>query len=105
MAHDFTPTTERLAAALEEERAPKWMVDAARVGRYDDYKSELAFPIMQLVRDSRFYNLTRIVRRAKDGEFDGTRQEADAWAASEEGRKIFAEFHQQRYSDEDRGVE
>lgn len=105
MPANFTPTTERLAVALEEERAPKWMVEAARAGRYDDYKSDLALPLTQLVTDCRFYGLTRMVPRIKDGEFDCVRQEADEWAMTEEGRRIFAEFHQSRYSDECRGLD
>lgn len=33
-----------------------------------------------------------VVRAAKDGEFDGTKEESDAWAASPEGRATFAEL-------------
>lgn len=128
MASNFTPTNERLAMALKEARAPEWMVTAAREGRYDDYKSPLAFPIMQLVADCRQYGLTRIIKRAQEGEFDSVKQEADEWALTEEGRQIlsefglekesteqqvrteegrrtFVQFHQQRYTDEDRGTD
>ena len=86
------PTTEKLARALEEASAPSSMVQRARAGLYDDYKSELAMPIMQLVEDCRKHNLSRIAKRAKDGEFDATREEADEWAASEEGQQTIRDL-------------
>lgn len=88
-------TTERLALALEAANAPKAMVVAARAGCYDDFKSESASPISDLVRDlyaaAREADITtrslllRLAQRAKLGEFDATREEADAWAASQTG--------------------
>ena len=56
---DVLPTTERLALALELEGAPAQMVDAARAGCYDDFRSESATPM--------------------NGEFDSTQEEAEAW--------------------------
>jgi hypothetical protein len=90
------PTTERLARALEAADAPKAMVVAARVGCYDDFKSESATPCMDLVRDLMQAaretweqplrgNLIKLAQRAKLGEFDATREESEAWAA--EARK------------------
>lgn len=74
-------TAERLACALEQGRAPKAMVTAARAGCYDDFRSESATPIMDLVRDLRAAKLEAMAQRAMDGEFDATKEEAEAWAA------------------------
>lgn len=86
------PTTERLALALEAAGAPPYMVKRARSGYYDDYRSPLAGPIMQLVADAKAAGLVDIATRAAHGEFDGTREEADAWAHSAEGQATFSQF-------------
>jgi hypothetical protein len=85
-------TTEKLATALEEERAPKSMVARAREGYYHDFLSPLAMPIHQLVGDARRYDLTRIAKRAMQGDFDATKEESDEWAASEEGRQTIRDL-------------
>jgi hypothetical protein len=77
------PTTERLAAALEAAAAPTEMIERARAGYYDDYKSDLPFPCVQLVNDLREVGLTELAQRTIAGEFDGTPQEAAAWSESE----------------------
>jgi hypothetical protein len=51
MTDQTIPTTERLARALEAALCPSWMIDRARAGYYDDFKSDLALPCMQLVAD------------------------------------------------------
>src|SRR5205823_2354062 len=51
------PTTERLAEALSEARAPQKMIDRAYAGYYDEFKSELAVPIVQLVQDATRHEL------------------------------------------------
>ncbi len=89
-------TKEKLAIALEEERAPKSMIQRAREGYYDDFLSPLAMPIHQLVSDARRYNLKRIAKRAMNGDFDATKEESDAWAASEEGQQTLREFMEGR---------
>jgi hypothetical protein len=61
---------EKLAAALTEAAAPAWMIVEAKCGRYDDFESESATPIMDLVRDCHAAGLNHIAERAKDGEFD-----------------------------------
>ena len=90
------PTTEKLARALEQlPGVPQMMIDQARSGIYDDYKSPLDFPLSQLLKD-----LGRIgtpaaaafADRVKAGEFDGTREEAEAWGQSPEGRQAFREL-------------
>lgn len=86
------PTTELLAAALTEAGAPADMIAKARAGHYDDYRSELPFPCMQLVRDAHAAGLHDIAERAKAGEFDATAEEAEEWARSPEGRATFDAF-------------
>lgn len=86
------PTTERLAQALSLAGAPKAMIDKATQGYYDDYKSPIAHNIIVLVQDARANGLEDIARRAMDGEFDGTKEEADEWQRSEEGQEVFQAF-------------
>lgn len=62
---------ERLTAALTEAGAPEYMVQDARHGRYADFESDRATPIMDLVRDARMLGLDDIAKRAMNGEFDG----------------------------------
>jgi hypothetical protein len=76
------PTTERVALALEAINAPVHMIAAARAGRYDDFKSQSATPIGDLVSD--LWDLKTpaaqaLSERAAGGEFDATREEADDW--------------------------
>lgn len=89
---DPLPTTEKLAAALEEAGCPAAMIADARRGFYDDYKSELISPISQLVHDLRVLGKIQLAKRAMNGDFDGTQAEANAWAASQEGRQTFKAF-------------
>jgi len=86
------PTTERLARDLEEAGAPAEMIQRAREGYYDDYKSSLAMPEVQLVADARAAGLDAIVQGVYDGRWDATKEEADAWAASPEGQETFREL-------------
>jgi hypothetical protein len=73
------PTKEKLAVALTTAGAPAAMIQRARDGGYDDYESESATPIVDLVNDACRYGLKDIVQRAMNGEFDGSSEEADAW--------------------------
>lgn len=91
---DRTPTTEKLAKALEEAGAPEEMITRARAGYYDDYKSEVATPIAYLVQDARTAGLTKIAERAANDDFAAQDWEADEWAASPDGQATFAEFYQ-----------
>ena len=83
------PTTERLAQALTQAGAPAHMIEQAQAGYYDDYESPLAMNITALVGDARAAGLDGIAARAADGEFDATKAESDAWAASPEGQETF----------------
>jgi hypothetical protein len=86
------PTTEILARALEEVNAPQEMIYKARAGYYDDYKSPLAMPEMQLLKDARMYGLESIAQGVIAGKWDGTKEESDAWAASPEGQEALREL-------------
>jgi len=82
-------TRARLARALTEAGAPRSMIDLAVDGFYDDFLSPLAMPIHQLVADAHKLGLRDIVQRAKRGEFDSAKEEAQAWAESDEGKEAF----------------
>jgi hypothetical protein len=85
MNDEQLPTTERLAHALEAANDPALapMIALARAGHYDDFKSDLATPIVQLVNDLERAGHPELAQRAKDGEFDGTIEEGQAWFESE----------------------
>lgn len=72
------PTSERLAQVLHAEGLLE-MESKARAGYYDDYRSPLATPIMQLVKDLSAVNRKDLAERAANGEWDGTREEGEAW--------------------------
>lgn len=76
-------TTERLALALEKAGAPKLMIENARAGRYDDFQSESATPIRDLVTDLQFNGLHALAQDAIKGKFDATTEEAHAWYEQE----------------------
>jgi hypothetical protein len=86
------PTTERLAQDLEEAGAPAEMIERARAGYYDDYKSDLAMPEVQLLQDARRAGLTSIAEGVLEGRWDATKEEADAWARSPDGQETFREL-------------
>jgi hypothetical protein len=75
-------TKERLAQALHAEGL-FGMEAKAREGYYDDYESPLATPIIQLVTDLREHSANGLAKRAMDGEFDGTKEESEAWFQKE----------------------
>lgn len=89
---DPTPTTERLAAALKEAGAPPDMISRALEGYYDDFKSPLAMPEMQLLADARALGLDSIAEGVMRGEWDATKEESDAWARSPDGQAAFREL-------------
>ena len=80
-------TKEKLAHALEEVGAPSGMIEAALQGAYDDFESDSATPISDLVRDASKHGLTTIVGRAMNSDFDSTREEARAWF-NKEGKNL-----------------
>ena len=72
-------TKEKLAKALTEANAPQEMIAAAISGRYDDFESHSATPIVDLVHDCHHAGLTDIADRAMNGDFDATKEESEAW--------------------------
>lgn len=80
-------TKEKLAQALETAKAPQDMITRARAGYYDDVESELATPIIQLVRDCEANGLKSIADQARNGEFDATEDEMENWYENE-GRNL-----------------
>ena len=95
-------TSDKLADALTAANAPITMIVRARQGYYDDYESPLPFPLMQLVQDCNVAGLLEIAERVKDGDFDGTKEESEAWAASPEGQETFSEFFKGFQHDHDK---
>ena len=98
-------TTAKLARALQEiPGVPKEMITRAVDGYYHDYLSPLAMPELQLVTDLR--ELAKVPATPRDsrtmlraladhviaGEFDATKEESDAWAASPEGQETFRQL-------------
>lgn len=55
----------------------------ARTGYYDDFKSPIATPMVQLVHDLQAAGKPDLAKRAMNGEFDGTKAEAEEWYAKE----------------------
>ena len=98
---DTRATTEILAEALAWENAPVWMIDNARAGVYDDYKGEGWNPIGLLIHHACHAGLEVIVARAKDGDFDGTLAESDAWVASPDGQAALRELGMPQFPGEE----
>jgi hypothetical protein len=88
------PTRWKLACALIAAGLYD-MADRAVSGWYDDYLSPLDAPTMELVNDLQKAGTpaaTLIREQVLEGDFDATAEEADAWAASPEGREAFKSF-------------
>lgn len=100
--NDNLPTTERLAQALETCRKTvttsghrlrlEAMIHRARIGFYDDFKSDLATPLLYLVEHARQIGLDDIAQRVMDGEFDSTPAESQAWMQREGWQMLTANF-------------
>lgn len=83
-------STEKLVAALLEANAPVEIIAEARVSRYHDYKSPSITPMVDLVMRLQIAGLRDLAKRAMNGEFDGTPEEAKEWARGDEGRAAAA---------------
>jgi hypothetical protein len=80
------PTKDRLFQALTNAGAPTFMLRKAHAGQYDEYESDSVTPIIDLVRDclaTGLPSLRSLAEAAKQGEYDGTREEADAYMQRE----------------------
>lgn len=81
-------TKERLTQALIEAGAPAVMIEKAKAGEYDDYEAvDTATPCIDLYNACKSFGLTALAERVKNGEFDATPEESDAWW-EREGRNI-----------------
>jgi hypothetical protein len=77
------PTKVRLARALREAGLDA-LATAAEQGRYDDFESASATPLLDLVialRDAG--GQTALIARVQNGDFDASDAEAAAWFAGE----------------------
>lgn len=64
----------------------------ARRNVYHDFLGESGVNINQLVLAARRLGFDDIAINAMNGKYDATREEADDWAKSPEGREVFAEL-------------
>ncbi len=65
------------------------MEKAARAGRYDDYEGTTATPIIDLVNDLKQTGAHDLAKRAIAGEWDATKEEAEAWY-QREGKNLIS---------------
>ena len=84
-----TPTTEKLAEAMEAAELPEEMIDAARKGFYDDYH-ENGHPTPQIALVAHLSMVESpeaklLASRVIAGEFDAQPWESDEWAARQTG--------------------
>lgn len=84
------PTKERLALAIEAQYIGKkfdprvsQMIRRARRGYYDDYESEIGLPLHALISDLHRVGFNDLAQRVMDGEFDGSKEEGEAWMEKE----------------------
>lgn len=82
-------SSEKLAEALHAIGLDD-MAAKAKAFAYDDFKSESATPIMDLVNElARVGSVDALALRKRviDGEFDSTAEESEEWAKSPEGQE------------------
>jgi hypothetical protein len=77
-----TPTKMKLAKVLREQGLTA-LADRAEKGEFDDYESPHALPQHVLVSALMDIDRTDLIKRVMDGEWDGTKEEADAWMERE----------------------
>jgi hypothetical protein len=58
----------------------------AETGEFDDFSDTYDCPITQLYNELIAAGLVKFAKRVANGEFDATKEESDAWAASPEGQ-------------------
>ena len=84
-------TKERLAKAMEAAGCSVELIARARGGEFDDFESPSATPITRLVRVLVAEGFSGLANRAMNGEFDSTKEEAEAWGRRE-GHRLIGEF-------------
>lgn len=72
------PTKEKLAQVLHA-HALFELERRARAGEFDDFESESATPIVDLVTALERAGHPELAERARNGEFDATKEESEAW--------------------------
>lgn len=81
-------TKDKLAQALRDIGQPE-MADKAAAGYWHDFLSPLTFPQVDLVgrlAALRTPGATKLAAAVMNGEFDASKEEADEWAATPEGK-------------------
>lgn len=68
------------------------MIRRAKRNKYHDFLSDTALNIQLLVQHLQRLGYRDLVLAAKDGKYDATREEADAWSQTPEAREVMAEF-------------
>jgi len=84
-------TKDRLAQELRAINL-EGMAVLASMGKYDDFLSDDAMAIVNLANELAKVGSVEALalrRRVIGGEFDATKEESDAWAASPEGQEAF----------------
>ena len=79
-------STQKLLNALEKAGASSAFVVDVGKNVYHDFMGSRDFPMIDLVNRMRAEGLEDLALRAASGEFDATKEEADDWAESEDGR-------------------
>lgn len=85
-------TKDKLAQALRDIGLDK-LADKAATGYWHDYLSPINFPTTDIVgRLVRLHrpDATKLAEAIMNGEFDASKDEADAWANSREGKAVAA---------------
>lgn len=87
-------TSEKLALELEALGDPtlEQIIERAREGYYDDYKTHLTYPKSALMVDLQELGHEQFADRVMEGEFDGTQAEASEWVNSVEGQIILSKI-------------
>jgi len=85
----------KVAAVASRDNADKYEALAKRAltGEFDDYSEAHVCPITQLHALLTAWGFTKFAQRVADGEFDATKEESDAWAASPEGQATMGLLH------------
>ena len=78
------PTKERLAIHLES-LGHDYLAKRAREGLYSDFESKHETPKVLLMRDLKRNNLYKLAALVRQGEYDDTKAESDAWAKEQTG--------------------
>lgn len=85
------PSSERLARVLADNGLQALAIRAMQ-DEFHDFQSPHELPEFTLVAELRKVGAEEMAQRVIDGEFDATKEESDAWAASPDGQAAMAEF-------------